>query len=138
MFRKIAIALVATSVLAAPVLAQGTTSGDSKTTAPPTASIEPKSEKAITKVTKHRTVLRHHRHGTKLAKSTKSHTPKTAKFAKYGKYTHPMKHGKTTSKLSASKLSASKSMSSARASAKPISSKSLTKRSLSKSQRGLQ
>jgi hypothetical protein len=130
MFRKIAIALVATSVLAAPVLAQGTTSGDSKTTTPPTATIEPKSEKAITKITKHRTVLRHHRHGTKLAKSTKSHGPKTAKFAKYGKYTHPMKHGKT-----ASKLSASKSMSSARASAKPISSKSLTK---SKSQRGIQ
>jgi hypothetical protein len=125
MFRRIAIALVASSVLAGPVLAQGTTPGDSKTTTPPTATIEPKSEKATTKATKHHTVLRHHRHGAKLAKYTKSHGPKTAKYAKYGKYTHPMKHGKT----------ASKSMTGARASAKPISSKSLTK---SKSQRGLQ
>jgi hypothetical protein len=135
MFRKIAIALVATSVLAAPVLAQGTTLGD-KVTSPPTTSIVPKSEKAITKVSKHRMVLRHHRHGTKLAKYsksrgpklakyTKSHGPKMAKFAKYGKYTHPMKHG-------------SKFMSSARASVKSIPSKPLAKRSFSKSKRGLQ
>jgi hypothetical protein len=129
MFRKIAIALVATSVLAAPVLAQGTL-GDSKLspTAPPTTSIVPKSEKAITKVSKHRMVIRHHRHGTKLAKYTKSHGPKTAKYGKYGKYTHPMKHGRTAAKF----------MSSARASAKPISSKPLVKRSFSKSKRGLQ
>src|SRR5712672_4831782 len=105
MFRKIAIALVATSVLAAPVLAQGTL-GDSKVspTTPSTTSIVPKSEKAITKVTKHRMVIRHHRHGTKLAKYsksrgpklakyTKSHGPKMAKDAKYGKYTRSMKHG---------------------------------------------
>jgi hypothetical protein len=72
-------------------------------------------------------VVRHHRHGTKLAKYTKSHGPKTAKFAKYGKYTHPMKHGRTASKLSSSKF-----MSSARASAKPLSSKTLIKRSFSK------
>jgi hypothetical protein len=123
MFRKIAIALVATSVLAAPVLAQGTV-GDSKVspTTPPTTSIVPKSEKAITKVTKHRMVVRHHRHGTKLAKYTKSHGAKMGKYAKYGKYTHP-KHGKTSS---------AKFMSSARASAKPISSKVSTKRSFSK------
>jgi hypothetical protein len=142
MFRKIAIALVATSVLAAPVLAQGTTLGDSKVspTTPSTTSIVPKSEKAITKVTKHRMVLRHHRHGTKLAKYSKSRSPKLAKYAKshgtkmvktakYGKYTHPMKHGRTASKF----------MSSARASAKPISSKALTKRSFSKpaAKRGL-
>jgi hypothetical protein len=128
MFRKIAIALVATSVLAAPVLAQGTL-GDSKVSTPPTTSIVPKSEKAITKVTKHRVVIRHHRHATKMAKSTKYHGPKTAKYAKYGKYTHPMKHGRTASKF----------MSSARASAKPISSKALTKRSFSKpaAKRGL-
>ena len=129
MFRKIAIALVATSVLAAPVLAQGTL-GDSKVspTTPSTTSIVPKSEKAITKVTKHRMVLRHHRHGAKLAKYTKSHGPKMVKTAKYGKYTHPMKHGRTSAKF----------MSSARASVKPIPSKALGKRSFSKSKRGLQ
>ena len=127
MFRKIAIALVATSVLAAPVLAQGTL-GDSKVspTTPPTTSIVPKSEKAITKVTKHRMVTRHHR--AKLAKYTKSPGTKMAKSAKYGKYTHPMKHGRTSARF----------MSSARASAKPISSKALTKRSFSKpAKRGL-
>jgi hypothetical protein len=122
MFRKIAIALVATSVLAAPVLAQGTTQGD-KVTSPPTTSIVPKSEKATTKVSKHHVVIRHHRHGAKLAKYTKSHGPK---IAKYGKYTRPMKHGST------------KFMSSARASVKSIPSKPLAKRSLSKSKRGLQ
>jgi hypothetical protein len=138
MFRKIAIALVATSVLAAPVLAQGTTLGD-KVTTPSTTSIVPKSEKAITKVSKHRMVVRHHRHGTKLAKYsksrgpklakyTKSHGPKMAKYAKYGKYTRSMKHGGTSSKF----------MSSARASVKPIPSKALGKRSFSKSKRGLQ
>ena len=138
MFRKIAIALVATSVLAAPVLAQGTTLGD-KITTPSTTSIVPKSEKAITKVSKHRMVVRHHRHGTKLAKYsksrgpklakyTKSHGPKMAKDAKYGKYTRSMKHGRTASKF----------MSSARASVKPIPSKALGKRSFSKSKRGLQ
>jgi hypothetical protein len=133
MFRKIAIALVATSVLAAPVLAQGTV-GDSKVspTTPPTTSIVPKSEKAITKVTKHRIVVRHHRHGTKVAKVTKVHGPKTMKYAKYGKYSHPMKHGKTSAKLSSTKLSSSKFMSSARASAKPLSSKTTIKRSFSK------
>src|SRR5258706_14246405 len=114
MFRKIAIALVATSVLAAPVLEQGTL-GDSKVspTTPSTTSIVPKSEKAITKVSKHRMVVRHHRHGTKLAKYsksrgpklakyTKSHGPKMAKYAKYGKYTRSMKHGGTSSKVMSS------------------------------------
>jgi hypothetical protein len=136
MFRKIAIALVATSVLAAPVLAQGTTLGD-KITTPSTTSIVPKSEKAITKFSKHRMVIRHHRHGTKLAKYSKSRGPKLAKYtkshgpkmvAKYGKYTRSMKHGRTASKF----------MSSARASVKPIPSKALGKRSFSKSKRGLQ
>ncbi len=136
MFRKIAIALVATSVLAAPVLAQGTTLGD-KVTTPSTTSIVPKSEKAITKFSKHRMVIRHHRHGTKLAKYSKSRGPKLAKYtkshgpkmvAKYGKYTRSMKHGRTASKF----------MSSARASVKPIPSKALGKRSFSKSKRGLQ
>jgi hypothetical protein len=136
MFRKIAIALVATSVLAAPVLAQGTTLGD-KVTTPSTTSIVPKSEKAITKFSKHRMVIRHHRHGTKLAKYSKSRGPKLAKYtkshgpkmvAKYGKYTRSMKHGRTASKF----------MSSARASVKPIPSKASGKRSFSKSKRGLQ
>src|SRR5258708_8082763 len=70
MFRKIAIALVAASVLTAPVLAQGTTPGDSKvspTTPAPTASTTEKSEKAVTKATKHRGVARHPRLGTKMA-----------------------------------------------------------------------
>ena len=106
MFRKIAIALVAASVLTAPVLAQGTTPGDSKvspTTPAPTASTPEKSEKAVTKVTKHRVVARHHRHGTKMAKYTKSNGTKMVKYAK-----------------------------GARASAKPISSKRGTKPSSSK------
>ncbi len=106
MFRKIAIALVAASVLIAPVLAQGTTPGESKvspTTPAPAASTPEKSEKAVTKVTRHRVVVRHHRHGTKMAKYTKSHGTKMVKYAK-----------------------------GARASAKPISSKPRTKPSSSK------
>ena len=106
MFRKIAIALVAASVLSAPTLAQSIAPGDSKvspTTSAPTASTPEKSEKAVTKVTKHRVVARHHRHGTKMAKYTKSHGTKMVKYAK-----------------------------GARASAKPISSKRGTKPSLSK------
>jgi hypothetical protein len=129
MFRKIAIALVATSVLAAPALAQGTTSGDSKVSpiTPPTTSIAPKSEKAVTKVTKHHMVVRHHR--AKTAKVTKAHAPKMAKYAKYGKakygkakygkYTHPMKHGKAA-------------VTGARAQARAISAKPATKPSLAK------
>ncbi len=124
MFRKIAIALVAASVLSAPVLAQGTTLGDSKispTTPAPTTSTVPKTEKAITKVTKHR-IVGHHRHGTKMAKSTKYHGTKMVKYAKYGKFAHPMKHGRTTAKQ----------MFGARASAKPIFSKPTAKPSSSK------
>ena len=108
MFRKIAIALVAASVLTAPVLAQGTTPGDSKvspTTPAPTASTPEKSEKAVTKVTKHRVVARHHRHGTKMAKYTKSHGTKMVK--------HTRSHGTKMAKYAKG----------ARASAKPISSK---------------
>ena len=106
MFRKIAIALVAASVLTAPVLAQGTTPGDSKVspaTPAPTASTPEKSEKAVTKVTKHRVVARHHRHGTKMAKYTKSHGTKMAKYTK--------SHGTKMVKYAKG----------ARASAKPIS-----------------
>src|SRR5258708_7399046 len=110
MFRKIAIALVAASVLTAPVLAQGTTPGDSKvspttpapTPAPPATPPE-KPKRAVTRVTRHRVAPRHHRHGSKMAKYTKSHGTKMVKYAK-----------------------------GARASAKPISSKPRTKPSSSK------
>jgi hypothetical protein len=85
MFRKVAIALVAASVLTAPVLAQNVAPGAGKasqaTTAPaPTV----KADKATTK---HRMVVRHHRHGTKMVKHTK-----------HGKYAHHMKHGKPAAK----------------------------------------
>jgi hypothetical protein len=108
MFRKIAIALVAASVLTAPVLAQGTTPGDSKvspTTPAPTASTPETSEKAVTKVTKHRVVARHHRRGTKMAKYAKSHGTKMVKHAR-SPGTKMVRYAKG-----------------ARASAKPISSK---------------
>jgi hypothetical protein len=100
MFRKIAIALVAASVLTAPVLAQSTTPSDSKvppTTPAPTASTAPKAEKAITK---HRMVVRHHRHGAKAAKYAKStKMVKHAKSgAKYGKYTRHMGRARTAPK----------------------------------------
>ncbi len=90
MFRKIAIALVAASALTVPVLAQGTNpSGDSKlspSTSAPTVSVPEKTEKAVTKPTKHRAAARHHRHA-KMAKSTKYHGAKMVKYAKVGKVT---------------------------------------------------
>jgi Ni/Co efflux regulator RcnB len=99
MFRKIAIALVAASVLGAPVLAQQTTTtpSDNKlspSTSTPNATAPETSEKTVTKSTKHRVVARHHRHA-KVAKYGKSRGSKMAKYgksgksgAKYGKYTH--------------------------------------------------
>jgi hypothetical protein len=141
MFRKIAIALVAASALTVPVLAQTSTSTETKlspsTSAPSITSTE-KTDQLTTKPTKHRMGARRHHHGGKMAKVTKSHGPKMAKYAKYGKakygkakygkYVRPMKHGKTAS-----------FMSTARASAKPISAKATkpiyakaTKQSLSK------
>jgi uncharacterized Zn finger protein (UPF0148 family) len=122
MFRKIAIALVAASVFTAPVLAQTTTPSDS--TSAPTTSAAPKTEKSITKVTKHRVVGRHHRHGAKMAKYTKSHG-KMVKFAKYGKYSHPTKHGKTAKLMSGARASV-KSI----PSTKPRSSKPAAKQSI--------
>ncbi len=98
MFRKIAIALVAASVLGAPVLAQQTTTtpGENKlspSTSAPTATVPETTEKTVTKPTKHRMVSRHHRHG-KMAKYGKYRGPKMAKYAKhgpkYGKYTRHM------------------------------------------------
>ena len=67
MFRKVAIALVAATVLAAPVLAQDVapaTGKASQTTTAPAPTV--KADKAITK---HRTVARHH-HGVKMVKHT--------------------------------------------------------------------
>jgi hypothetical protein len=67
MFRKVAIALVAATVLTAPVLAQGVgpaTGKASQTTTAPAPTV--KADKAITK---HRTVARHH-HGVKMVKHT--------------------------------------------------------------------
>jgi hypothetical protein len=108
MFRNIAIALVAASVLAAPVMAQNTNtlSGGSKATqaAPAPSSETPeKADKSAEKsaesttsteksATKHHRVARHHHHGAKAAKYGKSrtsmalygkhHGPKTEKYAK--------------------------------------------------------
>src|SRR5258707_15581703 len=86
----------------------------SPTTPAPTAGPPEKSEKAVTKVTKHRVVARHHRHGTKMAKYTKSHGTKMVK--------HTRSHGTKMVKYAKG----------ARASAKPISSKPGTKPSSSK------
>jgi hypothetical protein len=105
MFRKIAMALVAASVLTVPVLAQTNAPGDGKAsplTSAPTVSSTEKADKAITKVTKHRIVARHHRHGAKMAKSTKYHGPKMVKYAKsgtkYGKFTRHIGRGRTVPK----------------------------------------
>jgi hypothetical protein len=103
MFRKVAIALVAASVLGAPVLAQQTTTTPNDSKAPPStsapgATTPETSEKTVTKTTKHRVVTRHHRHA-KMAKSGKSHMSRMAKHgkpgAKYGKYTRHMSRGST-------------------------------------------
>jgi len=88
MFRKVAIALVAASVLTAPVLAQGVAPGAGKvsqTTPAPAPAV--KTVKADKTATKHRTVGSHSGHGTKMVKHTK-----------YGKYAHHMKRGKTAAK----------------------------------------
>jgi hypothetical protein len=80
MFRKVAIALVAATVLTAPVLAQDVapaTGKASQTTTAPAPTV--KADKAITK---HRTVARHH-HGVKVVK-----------HAKHGKYAHHTKRAK--------------------------------------------
>lgn len=94
MFRKIAIALVAASVLGAPVLAQQpTTGGESKlspSTSAPTATVPEATEKSVTKPVKHRMVSRHYRHG-KMAKYAK-HGPKYGKYTRHTK--SAMKHAK--------------------------------------------
>jgi len=95
MFRKIAIAFVAASVLGAPVLAQQTTTPSesklSPSTSTTTGTAPETTEKTVTKSTKHRVVSRHHRHA-KVAKYGKSHGSKMAK-GKSGKYAHHMGRG---------------------------------------------
>jgi hypothetical protein len=81
MFRKVAIALVAATALAAPVLAQDVapaTGKASQTTTAPAPAV--KADKAITK---HHVVARHHHHGVKMVK-----------HVKHGKYAHHMKGAK--------------------------------------------
>jgi hypothetical protein len=87
MFRKVAIALVAASVIAAPALAEiaapapkaQTTTG----TAPASTATAVKTVKADTAAIKHRKVARHHHHGTKMAK-----------HVNHVKYAHHMKRSK--------------------------------------------
>jgi hypothetical protein len=103
MFRKVAITLVAASVLAAPVLAQNAAPAIGKATqtttgaAPANAVKTVKADKASTR---HRVVARHPRHGTKLAK----HVTRV-------KYAHHMKHGKTVTKQASGKPAAVKQVS---------------------------
>ena len=99
MFRKVAIALVAASVLTAPVLAQNVAPGAGKasqTTTAPAPTV--KADKATTK---HRMVTRHHHH----------HGVKTADHAKHGKYAHHTKRGKTAAKQVSGKPVAAKHVS---------------------------
>jgi hypothetical protein len=120
MFRKIAIALVAASALAAPVLAQQTSpSGETKlspSTPSPTVSSTEKSDKltATKPTTKHRMVSRHHHHVTKMVKSTKYQGSK--KYGKYGKSTrhlgrtHKHAYGAVSAKAISSKPAAKSSL----------------------------
>jgi hypothetical protein len=97
MFRKVAIALVAASVLTAPVLAQNVAPGAGKasqTTTAPAPTV--KADKATTK---HRMVTRHH------------HGVKTAEHAKHGKHAHHMKREKTAAKQVSGKPVAAKHVS---------------------------
>ena len=101
MFRKVAIALVAASVLTAPVLAQGVAPGAGKVSQPtPAPAPTAKTVKADKAATKHHMVARHHRHGTKMVK-----------HAKQGKYAHHMKSSKTAAKQVSGKPVAAKHVS---------------------------
>jgi hypothetical protein len=88
MFRKVALALVAASVLTVPVLAQDATPGAGKVSPTAPASAPPvKAVKADKVVTKHHMVNRHHRDGTKVVK-----------HPKHGTHAYHMKHGRTATK----------------------------------------
>jgi Ni/Co efflux regulator RcnB len=113
MFRNIAIALVAASVLAAPVMAQNTLSGGSKASpATPSSETSEKADKSPEKsaetsesaeksaTKRHRVARHHHHHGAKTAKYGKSrsgmaqygkHGLKTEKYSKY----ESRRHGRT-------------------------------------------
>jgi len=98
MFRTVAIALVAASVLTAPVLAQNVAPGTGKvsqTTAAPAPTV-----KANKAVAKHRVVTRHHNHGVKMVK-----------HARHGKYAHHMTHNKFAAKQGSGKPVAAKHVS---------------------------
>jgi hypothetical protein len=127
MFRNIAIALVAASVLAAPAMAQNNTlSGGSPSsqTKPSTESTEkadktPDNKSADSTVsseksaTKHHRVARHHHHGTKAARLGKSrrnmalygkhHGVKGANYARYE--SRRMGHGRSMGHHAYGKLS---------------------------------
>jgi Ni/Co efflux regulator RcnB len=85
MFSKVAIALVAASVFTAPVLAQNATPGTAK--APQTTTAPAPAVKADKPVTRHRIVVRHHRHGAKVIKQ-----------AKHGTHVRHVKRGGTLAK----------------------------------------
>jgi hypothetical protein len=99
MFRNIAIALVAASVLAAPAMAQNNTlsGGNQPSQSKPAGETPEKADKTPEKsaesadsteksATKHRRVARHHhKQGTKAAKMGKSRTS-TALHGKHGNY----------------------------------------------------
>ena len=106
MFRKLAIALVAASVLGAPVMAQNSTlSGGQPSQTKPAGESPEKAEKtpegktaetgetSEKSVTKHHRVARHHHHGMKTARYGKHHGP-SAKYAK--SESRHMGHGRTT------------------------------------------
>jgi hypothetical protein len=107
MFRKIAIALVATSVLAAPVMAQTMQGNTSKAT--PVADTLEKTDKTADKsaensvttdkaVTKHQKMVRHH-HGAKTAKLAQRKHTKTAMHGKHnGAKSAKLAKGKTPGK----------------------------------------
>jgi hypothetical protein len=127
MFRKIAIALVAASALAAPVLAQQTNpSGETKlspSTPPPTRSSPQKGHKLTTtkSTTKHHMVSRHHHHGAKTAKSAKYQGAK-----KYGKYGKSTRHYRTPKHAyGAASAKAPSSTPAAKSSLKPAAKRSL-------------
>jgi len=108
MFRKVAIALVAASVLTVPVLAQDAAPGAGKaaqtTTAPATTV---KTVKAGKVTTKHRMVTRHHRHHHHVAMVGHAKQGKHVghmKYAHHTKLVHHMKHGETAAKPVSGKL----------------------------------
>ncbi len=90
MFRKVAIALFAASVLTAPALAQNAPDTSKAAPTAPAPAAAPKPAKAEKAVTKHHVVVRHHRH----------HGVKAVHYAKHHKYVRHMKGSKAFAKVS--------------------------------------